>query len=131
MRAKLWLVLFLLLSATVEGKEFSEEFEKNYPLRSIARLHIRNAKGDITVQGWAHDKIRIRIKKLADVESMEMAKPLLDGTDFRYIVSDENIEISNQYGSGLSIEDRLKERENKATRIDMMIFAPSKLDLRV
>ena len=122
-------VFILTSSVPAMGKEFVEESEKDYPLRSMVSLQVLNAKGDVNVQGWAFDKIRVKIRKQVDVDTPEQAKRLLEGMDYRYRISDEKVEISNQYGNNLSIEERIQERGNAKSRMDVTLYAPSKLKL--
>jgi hypothetical protein len=118
-------------SPSVKPEEFVDELEKDFTLRTIGQLQITNMRGNVVVQGWAMDKIRVRAKRKAMAANEEEAKALFSALDFRYQSSRENIELSAEYGRGLSIEDRLKERENPKTSMEMQIFAPANLKLRV
>lgn len=129
----LWLsCLFVICSEMAAfSADFTEEIEKDLPLRSIGRLQITNMRGEINVQGWAFDKIRIRAKKIAQADTPEQAKALFAAMDFRYRMIDGDIELSAEYGRGLDIEQRLKERESPKTSMEMTVFAPARLRLHV
>ncbi len=122
-----WNIVLSIASA----KDFSDEVERDYSLRSIVKLQVTNAKGDVTVHGWAHDKIRIKMKRQVSADTPEKAKALLEALEFRYFASRDRIEISNQYGGSMSIEERLQEKGNQKSRVDLVIYAPSKLKLMV
>ena len=124
-------LILVVLSETAFSKEFEEETEKDYSLRSIGKLQVTNPKGDILIQGWALDKIRVKVRKSAVAETSEKAKKLLDLMDYRYQMNDGNIEISTQYGKGLSIQDRLKEEGLVKTHFEVQISAPSNLKLKL
>ena len=115
-----------------ESKEFFEESEKDFSLRSIGQLEVKNFKGNLQVQGWPLDKIRIKLKKSVKAGSPEVAKELLTRISYRLVsrnARDEEIEISNQYSEQLSIKDRLKENEHPTVRMDLIVFAPSRIKL--
>ena len=109
--------------------EFVQVTEKDFSLRSMGPLQITNAKGDISIQGWSQDRLRIKFIKKVQAETEAAAAPLFNRIQYRFEVKDGNIEISNQYGESLSIEEALKERENHGVRADMVIFAPANLKL--
>src|SRR4051812_46596271 len=78
--------VLLTISLRAQAVEFSEEKEKDFPLRSIGHLQITNPKGDTTVVGWSLDKVRVRIKKKVIAETKEEARRLLDKMSYRYHV---------------------------------------------
>ena len=130
----LLLTIFFGLHADVlHAAEFSSESEKDYTLRSIGQLQVTNPKGDISIQGWALDKIRIKFKKRVTADNPDQAKRLLDTLDYRFSLSnkDKDIEISAQYGEKLTIRERLQEKENPKLHADMVILAPSTLKLQI
>ncbi len=128
-----WLIPFLLFFCLtyVFGGEYSEVVEKDYPLRSLGNLNIVHSKGDVSIHGWAVDKVRVILKKRVIADSSEKAKQLFELLDYRYEGYKDRIEISNQYGKLMNIGDRLQEKNNPKTRSDLVIFAPSKVQLKV
>ena len=118
-------------SVSPHPTEFEDELERDFTLRTIGQLQITNMRGNVVVQGWAMDKIRVRATRKAVAATEGEAKSLFSALDFRYQSSQGNIELSAEYGRGLSIEDRLKERENPKTSMEMQVFAPANLSLRV
>jgi DUF4097 and DUF4098 domain-containing protein YvlB len=127
-----WILLGIaLLGQPGWGAEFLDETEKDFKLRSIGNLNITNVKGEIQVHGWALDKVRIRMKKKVNADTPEQANELFKGIDYRFDVSKDNIDISSQYGKMLSIEERLREKDKPRIQLDLMIFAPSSLRLKI
>jgi len=116
---------------------FHSEIERDYNLRSIGQLQITNLRGAISVQGWSQDKIRVKAKRTVYATSSDEAKKLFSAMDFRYQEKEGNIEFSGQYGQGLAIDERVQERQRtfsdptKAARMEMVVFAPSSLKLKV
>lgn len=128
---KLILLGLFLLSVAAYSKEYVEESEKDFPLRSVGLLQISNMKGDIAVQGWALDKIRVRIVKRVMADTEGEASTVLKKVDYRLDTSGKNIELASQYGGHLTIEERLQEKEHPRVKMDFFILAPSRLRLRI
>lgn len=108
-----------------------ETFEKDYPLRSTGEISVINARGDIVVEGWAQDRVRVRGEKTARIEDPSEAHRLMGFTDFGFSQIGKTIELSAEYGKGLDIEQRLKERSLSRVSMDLTIYAPSSLPLKV
>src|SRR6185437_701938 len=47
-------------ASPADSREFGEEIERDFSLRSIGTLQVTNLRGSITIQGWALDKIRVK-----------------------------------------------------------------------
>jgi DUF4097 and DUF4098 domain-containing protein YvlB len=122
---------FFAFPSNGHAAKFNNEIDKDFPLRSIGRLQLTNVLGDITVQSWAFDKIRIKISKETFAESEEKANALFEGMDYRYSSSAGGIELSSQYGKNLSIKERLQQKQNPRARLDIEILAPSYLNLKI
>lgn len=136
MKLSVWALFFAVFSSFftisgAEGAEFVEEIERDFPLRSISNFYVTNLRGEVAVQGWALEKIRIKAKKKVIADSEVEAKKLFQQMDFRYATLGDDIELAAEYGKGLSINERLKERTNPKTRMDMVVFAPSILKLKI
>lgn len=106
--------------------EFVQETEKEFPIRSKGGLSITNPIGDITLKGWAQDKIRVHLRKLIEAKDSAEADKKFETLTYRYVNGEQGVEISTQYGSSLAIEDPNKKRKGSA-RISLTIFAPSKM----
>ncbi len=130
-------LIILLLGSLVYASdlpkhyEYVEETERDYSLKHLKPLHITNVRGDISVQGWSLDKLRIKLKKKVLASSPILATRLLSTMDYRYTSDGPSLEISSQYSKGLTIEERLKERGNPNVRLEIQVFAPSRLNLHL
>lgn len=126
-----FLSCFLLFISSASSAEFKDEIERDFALRSIGQLQVTNLRGSITVIGWAQDRIRIKAHRRAVAESEADAKKLLSNIDFRYRTLGNDIELSAEYGKGLEIQDRLREKETPRTSMDIVVRAPANLKLQV
>ncbi|MCM2321953.1 MAG: DUF4097 domain-containing protein [Oligoflexia bacterium] len=111
--------------------EYTAELERVIPLRANGTLQVINNRGDVVIEGWAQDKVRVRGRKRALADTEEEAQRLFSAIDFRSRTIEGGVELSAEYGRGLSIEERLKERSNPRTGMAMHVLAPSNLPLRV
>lgn len=117
--------------AREEFQEFTDDFERDFILRTHGELQITNTRGDITVQGWPLDRIRVRATRRAQARSLPEAQGLFKALDFRFSAVGGFIELAAEYGKGLTLEQRLQEREQPRTEISMHVSAPSHLKLRL
>jgi DUF4097 and DUF4098 domain-containing protein YvlB len=128
---------FLLWAGIPQGiqvaraTEFQDSIVREFPLRSLGDLRITNARGDIYIDGWAQDRVRIQALRKAHAASLDEAKKIFAYTDIKYKNVDSEIEVSAEYGRGLSIEERLKERRSPKVSMDLHVLAPANLSLHV
>jgi DUF4097 and DUF4098 domain-containing protein YvlB len=125
------LAAILPVSRSSRAAEFHDEIERSFALRQIGELNLTNLRGSISVQGWAHDRVRVRARRSTTASTEAEAKKLLAAADIRFHSSEGDIEVSAEYGKGLGIQDRLRERANPVTRMEIQVFAPFNLKLRV
>ncbi len=111
--------------------EFKEEIERDYSIRSIGRLIVTNLRGTITVHGWPMDKVRVKAVRRVIAENEMEARALYSAMDFRYRAIDGDIELSAEYGKGMDLQQRLRERQSPRTAMDITVMAPAGLSLSV
>ena len=131
MLSNLLTLVAALLCLSAHAADIQDEVERDFALRSIGDLEISNTRGGIVIHGWSMDKIRVKARRTMKTENAEEAKKLAAAVDFRYRELDGNIELSAEYGKGLDIQDRLKERANPKASMEMVVYAPANLKLRV
>lgn len=120
-----------MAGSQAQATPFSDTIERDFPLRSLGELRITNARGDITIDGWSQDRVRLKASRKVNASSQEEANRVFSYTDVKYKNVEKDIEISAEYGRGLKIEERLKERSLPQVGMDFHVLAPSSLPLRV
>jgi hypothetical protein len=110
---------------------YTDTVEKDFALRSLGELRVSNARGEIRIEGWSQDKIRLKAVRRTRAESAAKARQNFAATDFALRAEGRDIELAVEYGKGMSIEDRLRERRSPETFVDIVVSAPSSLGLRV
>lgn len=124
-------IVTFLISGSSFSMEYEEQVEKVIPLRSNGKLQVLNNRGDIVIEGWSQDKIRLSLKKKAVAENVEEAQKLLKSVEVVHQVIDGNVEISAKFGHGLNLQERFKERANPKTSMQMSLLAPAGRELQV
>lgn len=128
------------ITAFARGFEYIEESEKDIAVRTPAKLQITQLLGNLSVQGWSNDRIRIKIKKTVVADSPEEAKNLFKLAGYRSEIADRKMEINSQYdhetsapshpnGDGsnnLNKSEKLNKLNSneKRVRLDMVVMAP-------
>lgn len=110
--------------------ELHKDIDRDFNLRSIGQLRVTNMRGDVSIQGWALDKIRVKARKKSSATGAETQK-LFDAMDINFQQAGSDVELSAEYGKGLSITERLKEREHPKTAMEIIVFAPVTMKLKV
>jgi hypothetical protein len=130
-RFVLFTSLGMAFSLSAHAMTFSDEFERDFPIRSFGELQVTNLRGGIEIKGWSHDKIRVKARRKVEASTQEEANRQIAALDVRFSTVGMGLELSAEYGKNLSIEERLRERKMPKTSMDLVIFAPAALDLRV
>src|ERR1700758_1629478 len=75
-------------------REFTDEVTRDFNLRSSGQIQLTNLRGNITVQGWSQDIVRVRARRRVFADSEEAAKTAFAAMDFRFQDSNGNIECA-------------------------------------
>lgn len=122
-----WAVLFLAISA--HSAEFVDEFEKDFPLKSVGALKVTNGVGSTTLQGWSMDKIRVKVTRKVEAATLEESQQILKAYDVDFSEREGNLELSVLTGKDQDLGVRLKERKAARVKVDLLIKAPAHLNL--
>jgi len=122
--------MFILLSVFSFASEEIGEVQKDFSVRSLGWLDLRNLRGSISVQGWPLDKIRVTAKKFVKKDIIEGRDEIAKTMDFRFVPRGNDVEVACEYGKGLGIREKLQERSGKAAWMTFEIQAPSDMKLR-
>lgn len=124
-------VFLLFLPFLVAAEEFRLESEKDYPVRSLGVFDVKNPLGNVRIQGWTQDRIRIHATRVVEAADVEKARAIAATVDYNLAEQGQDIELSAVSGKGLDLEDRLKHRKSAQMRLDLVIRAPVSLTLNV
>ena len=123
------MIFYLLKSACALATEFVDETQQEFTMRTHGNLEVSNSFGDITVQGWGLDKIKIIAKKTVIAKDLVEAKIKFSELSHRLKNTENGVELHGEYGEVLSVDQRLSKKITPLDRISFTVFAPSKLNL--
>jgi len=109
----------------------TDVIEREFPMRRVVSLHLSNLRGGITVQGWSQDRIRVHATRKVAAESAEARTHFREAADIRFAAVEGVYEVSAEYGRSLSLEERLRERAQPRTQMDLVVQVPQGLSMRV
>lgn len=116
---------------TADERWYQQEVFRDYPLRSLGDLELSNRRGKIHVSGWVQDRIRIRAVKRVLASSVGGAQKRFQTIELEVVEQGGQIRLSAQYGVGLEIKEKLRERRLAKAEVDLYIQAPAGLPLRI
>lgn len=108
-------IMFLILPFFVFSVTLKEEFSKEFPFEKGMRLTVENVNGNITVEEWEKEIIRIEVEKNVKGSSETSAREALSKAkvDIQSVKSGINVRVQNPkcfsffswlWGSGSSVE---------------------------
>lgn len=110
---------------------FKNTFERDFPVTSTGEFRFTNLRGPLRIEGWAQNKIHVKVERRALADSEGSAASIFRALDLRYQSMGQDIELAAEYGKGLKIQERLREREDPKTEMAITIYAPARRKLRV
>ncbi len=126
-----WGLFLLLVTPSLAGAaEVATQSSQDFPVTQLGELSITNLRGSIEVTNWAQDKIRVLARKRVKADSAEQARAYEASARVFHARTPQGIEIKAEYGRGLDLAGRLKERRESVVAMDLLIQAPSVLKLR-
>ncbi len=117
--------------ATARDFEFRDEISRVVSLRKHTPIQITNSRGDITLIGWAQDKIRVKARRAVRSTDSAEVRRLLRAADFSVRTAEGWTEVIAEYGAGLTLEERIRERANPRASMELTVYAPADLPLRI
>lgn len=124
-------LMLVCFSAYAVESEYKDELRRDFSLRNLGPLEITNMRGGIELRGWALDKVRVVVRRVARAESPEEARALRDSLDVRFQPIDGRLELSVEYGKGMAISEKIRERSNPKIAASVTVWAPSHLPTKV
>lgn len=113
-----------------QSKIFKNTFERDYPVNSSGEFRFTNLRGPLRIEGWSQNKIHVKVERKVQADSEESAAIIFRALDLRFQAMGHDTELAAEYGKGLKIQERLKEREEPKTEMALTIYAPARRKLR-
>jgi hypothetical protein len=94
----------------------------DWTLKNVGVVRVSNSRGKIEVRGWAQDRIRaVWVTVSERPETVQVHIQEVQG----------RIEVTVRYGTGLSVDQKLKERTTPIARADLVVYAPARYPVEV
>jgi hypothetical protein len=84
-------VPLLFLSITISAQEVTKEFHKEYTAGANTTLDISNRYGDVVIQSWDKDQVKIDVKVTVEMPNREKAEKLLSYIDVQFSEGENRI----------------------------------------
>ncbi len=123
--------LFSFLSSApgAWAQEFVQEQERDFPLKTTGSLKIVNQRGSTSVLGWSMDRIRVKIRRRVQAETQEEANKVFASLEVSFKDRGADLELLVEAGRGFELSDRLKERKQPRSEVDLDVRGPANLKL--
>jgi hypothetical protein len=134
-------LFFLLISPVFAAKptpapaspsSFTSEADVDVHFKKQIPIYLQHDLGDVSIQGWSQDLIRIKLKKTVIADSEEIA--VTDAAQFGMVSLETPTTIELRVGtpSGTDLLTKLRNRQKKKNvKVDLEIRAPLNLPLTV
>lgn len=120
---------FFLVSSAFAVASFEEVTERDVPLKKSLPLYLQHRIGNVSVQGWVQDRIRITIKKKVLADTDAAAKREFGKLDLITLETSKAFEIRIGHSKGTDIVSKMKDRLQAQVQVDLEIKAPYQSDL--
>ena len=131
--------LFLLLSLIIPilfilpvfaSSSYTNEVETDVRFKKSLPIYLQHDSGDVTIQGWNQDLIRVRLRKTVTADSQELATENAARFNLVSLETPKAIELRVGTPLGTDLLTKLRNREKKKdVRVDLEIKAPLNLGL--
>ena len=109
-------VLALALPLTAAALQMTEDSTFTHPLSAGGRVSLENVNGDVTIEAWDQDEVRIEaVKRGRSQEALDAAEIEIDARG-------DSIHIETRY-------DRQERRGREAASVDYTVYVPRSAEL--
>jgi hypothetical protein len=118
--------------AVVGGYQtYSEQIERDLPLKRKTPLYLQHSLGKVSIQGWVQDRIRVTIKKRVLAQSEALAQIELKKLDLVTLETAQSFEMRIGHTRGSDLVTKLRDEKQSQVVVDLEIKAPYQMDLTV
>lgn len=136
LRLSLTCILIALISLLVPTpvhavQSFEETVNRDLPIKKSLPLYLQHRLGNVSIEGWVQDRIRVTIKKrvLADTEAI--AKTEFKKLDLISLETSSTFELRVGHTQGTDLVSKMRDESDSQVQVDIEIKAPYRSDLTV
>jgi hypothetical protein len=120
-----WIAFFVALAPAEALQTFTEQTEHDLPLRRQNPIYLHHTLGNVRVQGWVQDRVRVIIKKSVVAETEAAAKTEFQKLELVSLETPKDFEVRIGRNRGADIVTKLKqEKAENQVNVDLDIRAP-------
>jgi hypothetical protein len=112
-------------------QSFEETVERDIPLKKSLPLYLQHRLGNVSIQGWVQDRIRVTIKKRVLSDSAANAKKEFKKLDLVSLETASAFEIRVGHTQGVDLVSKMHDEAQTQVQVDLEIKAPYQSDLSV
>ena len=128
----MWFIALLITSSgALAVKSFEDESEKDLTLKKSIPLYLQHKIGNISIQGWVQDRIRVKIKKRVLADSEIQANQAFDKLDLITLETSNRFEIRVGHKQGVDLVSKMKDQLQNSVQVDLEIKAPLQSDFTI
>lgn len=121
---------FFVYASSYADTSYTSEVETDVHYKKQVPIYLQHDLGDVSIQGWNQDMIRVKLKKTVTAETEEKGKAVTDKFDLISLETPTAVEIRVGTPLGTDLLSKLRNRQQKKNiRVDLEIRAPAALPL--
>lgn len=129
MRAQLFLFMFFVVlqggaSALGAGTPFEHQAERDLILKRALPIYINHRLGNVSIQGWVQDRIRVNLKYRTLAESETIAQAEFAKLNLVTFEGKDRFEIRVGHPQGVDLVTKMRDRARGTVHVDLEIKAP-------
>ena len=112
-------------------QSFTLQTERDLALRHAFPVYIHHRLGDLSVQGWVQDRIRVEMKMRVLADSQESADLEFRKLGLNTFEGKDRFEIRVGHSQGVDLVSKMRDRARNSVQVDLLIKAPYQRKLSV
>ena len=134
MSMKRFLLILIAGSSLVrEGSAASQGFarteERVLPLRRSVPLYLQHRTGNISIQGWVQDRLKVTLQMRVLADSEEEAEREFKKLELITLEAQDRYEFRVGHSPGTDLVTKMRDRAKSTVQVDLEIKAPYQSDL--
>jgi hypothetical protein len=112
-------------------QSFIRKTEHDLSLRRALPLYVHHRLGDLSVQGWVQDRVRVEMKMKVLAETSELAEIEFQKLGLITFEGRDRFEIRVGHSRGVDLVSKMRDRSRNSVQVDLLIKAPYQSGLSI
>jgi hypothetical protein len=124
-------ILACLPKVRAEKEEFSRQLQKEFPVTASSSLEINNKYGNVHIQNWDQNSIKIAVKIMVDVKDQHQAEELFQMLSVSFSQEGDRIIANTKISDDFGKSNRWFGNSGKKFSIDYTVNMPKNNDIKL